>query len=41
LAAAVLEGSFNGTGVQGMCPCPVSFLPLFFEPAKKSGNKTI
>jgi len=37
LVAVVLAGCFDGTGVQGMCPCPVSFLPLFFAGSKKSG----
>jgi hypothetical protein len=37
LVAEVLDGCFDGAGVQGMCPCPVSFLPLFFAGSKKSG----
>jgi len=37
--AAVLDGCFDGAGVQGICPCPVSFLPLFFAGTKKSGYK--
>jgi len=39
--AEVLDGCIDGAGVQGMCPCPVSFLPLFFAGPKKSGYKKI
>jgi len=31
-------GASTAQGVQGICPCPVSFLPLFFAGPKKSGE---